>query len=77
MTKVRTNQQYIPVVTDVVVLGNPVLKKMAKNKMTTQRHAAINFQRRIDDVESAIGQDEVHSPSRAHAIRSEALQHAV
>lgn len=73
MTKTNTNQQYIPVVTDVVVPGDPTLKKMAKEKMTAEQHAAINFQRRIDDVESAIGQDEIRSPARAHAIRAEVL----
>ncbi len=65
---------YIPLVTDVVVPGNPEMKRLAKEKQASQiatADAAVNFQRRIDDVESAIGQDESKAPSRAHAIRAE------
>lgn len=64
----------IPVVTDVVVPGNPELIKQAKARKATEpvmQHAALNFQRRIDDVETVIGQTETLSPSRAHAIRAE------
>lgn len=63
---------YIPLVTDVVVPGDPEKIKLAKENLNNkQGDAAVNFQRRIDEVESAIGQDEVKSPSRAHAIRAE------
>ncbi|MCK5725807.1 MAG: DUF2486 family protein [Thiotrichaceae bacterium] len=72
MTKLNSDQ-HIPVLTDVVVLGNPELKKKAADKMIPSQHASLNFQKRIDEVESAIGQDEMRSPSRAHAIRAEAL----
>ena len=61
----------IPLVTDVVVPGNPEMKRLAEESQKAN-HAAINFQNRIDDVEDAIGQDESKSPSRAHAIRTEA-----
>ena len=62
----------IPLVTDVVVLGNPEMKRLAMEAgNASMDHAAINLQRRIDEVESAIGQDESKSPSRAHAIRAE------
>ncbi len=62
----------IPLVMDVVVLGNPEMKRLAKQESNAYHHAAINFQHRIDDVEDAIGQNEKKSPARAHAIRAEA-----
>ncbi len=68
----KESNDSIPLVTDVVVLGNPEMKRLALEKQaTTADHAAVNLQRRIDDVESAIGQDESKAPSRAHAIRAE------
>lgn len=62
----------IPLITDVVVLGNPEMKRLAEQESNTYNHAAINFQNRIDGVEDAIGQNEEKSPARAHAIRAEA-----
>ncbi|MEE9352531.1 MAG: DUF2486 family protein [Thiotrichaceae bacterium] len=68
----KDNSYSIPLVTDVVVLGDPEMKRLAQEKQAMcDDHAAINLQRRIDDVESAIGQDESKAPSRAHAIRAE------
>lgn len=71
-----TQNRMIPVVTDVVVPGDPEIIRQAKAKKTlvglpSVDNAALNFQQRIEDVESAIGQTEVLSPSRAHAIRAE------
>ncbi len=68
----KENKDLIPLVTDVVVLGNSEMKRLAQEEQAvTADHAAVNFQRRIDDVESAIGQDESKTSSRAHAIRAE------
>jgi len=61
----------IPIVTDVVVPGNPEMKRLAQEKLAADKHAALKFQHRISEVESAIGQDESKSLSRAHAIRAE------
>jgi hypothetical protein len=70
LNKKNTNYS-IPLVTDVVVPGNPEMKRLAQKKQQASNHAAINFQNRINDVEDAIGQDESKSLSRAHAIRAE------
>lgn len=69
-----TKNRVIPVVTDVVVPGNPDIireAKARKAKEPVMQHAALNFQRRIDDVEDVIGQTDTLSASRAHAIRAE------
>lgn len=68
----KTKYDSIPLVTDVVVLGNPEMKRLAEQESSDHDHAAINFQNRIDGVEDAIGQNEKKSPARAHAIRAEA-----
>lgn len=60
----------IPVVTDVVIPGDPVLKEQAL-KAAQKDSAVVNLQKRIDDVEIAIGQKDDVSHSRAHAIRAE------
>lgn len=65
------NKLNIPIVTDVVVPGNPEMKRLAQEKLAKEGHAALKFQHRINEVESAIGQDEGKSLSRAHAIRAE------
>lgn len=75
MTQSAKNRM-IPVVTDVVVAGDPAIIRQAKAEKTpiglpSVDNAALNFQQRIDDVESVIGQTEALSPSRAHAIRAE------
>lgn len=60
----------IPVVTDVVIPGDPAMKEKAQ--LAAQKDSAVvNLQRRIDEVETAIGQKEEVSHSRAHAIRAE------
>lgn len=71
-----TKNRIIPVVTDVVVPGDPEIIRQAKEQKAAiiqpaVQDAALNFQRRIEDVESVIGQTETLSPSRAHAIRAE------
>ncbi len=68
----KENDYSIPLITDVVVLGDQEMKRLAQEEQAvTADHAAVNLQRRIDDVENAIGQDESKAPSRAHAIRAE------
>lgn len=65
--------EYIPVVSDLVVPGNPALRRQshaAGNSKT--RNYVDDLNSRIDELESAIGQDTMGSQSRAHAIRAEA-----
>jgi len=69
--KDKTKYDSIPLITDVVVLGNPEMKRLAEQESSDHSHAAINFQNRIDGVEDAIGQNETKSLTRAHAIRAE------
>ena len=64
---------YIPVVSDLVVPGDPALRRKndATGKNNASRYAdALNS--RIDELESAIGQDTMGTQSRAYAIRAEA-----
>jgi len=64
---------YIPVVSDLVTPGNPALRQQndALGSTKSGRYAdALN--NRIDELESAIGQDTMGSQSRAFAIRAEA-----
>ncbi|PID46762.1 MAG: hypothetical protein CSB47_02250 [Proteobacteria bacterium] len=61
---------YIPVVSDLVRPGNPQLKKQSGS---SDNHSYINaLNDRIEELESAIGQDAIGSQSRAYAIRQEA-----
>ena len=61
---------YIPVVSDLVVPGNPQLRQQSKSSGNSSYVDALNS--RIDELESAIGQDTMGSQSRAYAIREEA-----
>ena len=61
---------YIPVVSDLVVPGNPQLRQQSKASGNSSYVDALNY--RIDELESAIGQDTMGSQSRAYAIREEA-----
>ena len=68
----------IPVVSDLVVPGNPALRQQgdASGKNKSGRYAdALNS--RIDELESAIGQDTMGTQSRAYAIRAEASRSKV
>ena len=63
----------IPVVSDLVSPGNPALRQQnhITGNIKNARYAdALNL--RIDELESAIGQDTMGSQSRAFAIRAEA-----
>lgn len=69
---------YIPVVSDLVVPGNPALRQQSdtSGKNSSGRYAdALNS--RIDELESAIGQDTMGTQSRAYAIRAEASRSRV
>ena len=64
----------VPIVTDVVIPGDPdIIKKSheARDNGFVTDHGALNLQKRIDDIEDVIGQTDVLSPARAHAIRAE------
>lgn len=61
---------YIPVVSDLVVPGNPQLRQQSKTSGNSSYVDALNS--RIEELESAIGQDTMGSRSRAYAIREEA-----
>ncbi len=62
----------IPVVSDLVIPGDPRLKKEACEKTSAESMYADHFNQRINELESAIGQDEITSLARAYAIREEA-----
>ncbi|MCK5812613.1 MAG: hypothetical protein KAH03_00075 [Cocleimonas sp.] len=66
------NPTLIPVISDLVVPGDPLLKKEAYEKMSAESAYADNLNQRINELESAIGQDDMTSLSRAYAIREEA-----
>lgn len=66
------NHILIPVVSDLVVPGDPRLKKETYEKMSAESAYADNLNQRINELESAIGQDGMTSLSRAYAIREEA-----
>ena len=63
----------IPVVTNLVVPGDPVLKRKALQKQQQNKTASqVRLQTRIDELQQAIGQDDQTNLTRAHAIRAEA-----
>ena len=62
----------IPVVSDLVIPGDPLLKKSANEKMSDESNYTDSFNQRIDELESAIGQNELTTLGRAYAIREEA-----
>ena len=67
---------HIPVVSDLVTPGNPALRQQNTALNKANRHAdALNT--RIDELESAIGQDTMGSQSRAFAIRAEASRNRI
>jgi len=61
---------HIPVVSDLVVPGNPRLRQRSNTSGNNSDVDALNS--RIDELESAIGQNTMGSQSRAYAIREEA-----
>lgn len=60
----------IPTITNLVVAGDPRLKTQAQSDYSIPSHIE-ELNMRIDDIESAIGQDDSSSMSRAYAIRAE------
>lgn len=74
-----SNQEFdktlrIPVVTNLVIAGDPVLKRRAKDKnriQKRQRAFELRLREKIKELESVTGQDEIKNIARAHAIRSE------
>lgn len=65
--------EYIPVVSDVVIPGNPELRQQSHTAGHSRTKSYVDdLNSRIDELESAIGQDTMGSQSRAHAIRAEA-----
>ncbi len=62
--------QNIPILTDLVVAGNPKLKLSDKDKRS-YLHQSENLHLRINQIETAIGQDEPTPVGRAFAIRAE------
>jgi hypothetical protein len=62
----------IPVVSDLIIPGDPRLKKEANEKLSSESSYADNLNLRINELEDAIGQDDATSLARAYAIREEA-----
>ena len=75
MPKSPSKPSYVPVVSDVVVRGKPTLRKPERKAATSsdKNNYADALNSRIDELESAIGQDTIGSKSRAYAIREEAI----
>ncbi len=65
-----SNALNIPIASDLVALGNPRLKKSAQEYSAPSHIEELNT--RIDELESAIGQDNSGPIGRAFAIRAEA-----
>ena len=64
--------EHIPVVSDLVVPGNPDLRQQTINNNDDNGNYLDQLNSRIDELETAIGQDTIGSQSRAYAIRAEA-----
>jgi len=60
----------IPLATDLVYEGDPIMKAKVELNNSIPSHLE-DLNQRIDDIETAIGQDESDPVGRAHAIRSE------
>ena len=67
----------IPVVSDLITPGNPALRQQNKQSGCNNTRYADALNSRIDELESAIGQDTMGSQSRAFAIRAEASRNRV
>jgi hypothetical protein len=66
------NNTFIPVASDLIIPGDPRLKKEDSEKLSAASLYANNLNLRINELESAIGQNKSTSLSRAYAIREEA-----
>jgi len=60
----------VPTITNLVAAGNPSKKAQAKKKNASSSHLD-ELNQRIDEIESAIGQDNTGPAGRAFAIRAE------
>ena len=60
----------IPIITDLVYSGDPRLKARAKDNKAINPHLK-ELNKRIDQIETAIGQDATGPVGRAFAIRAE------
>ncbi len=60
----------IPLVTTLVAAGDPSMKASAQLNNELPSHLD-DLNQRIDDIETAIGQDSTGPVGRAHAIRAE------
>ncbi len=60
----------IPVASDLIASGNPLLKAQAQKEHAMPSHLD-ELNNRIDELESAIGQDNSGPIGRAFAIRAE------
>jgi hypothetical protein len=67
MSDTRNN---IPLVTNLVAAGDPAMKAKAHLNEQAPTHLD-DLNQRIDDIETAIGQDNSGPVGRAHAIRVE------
>ncbi len=67
----------IPVVSDLIIPGDPRLKKSANEKISDESSYTDSFNQRINELESAIGQNELTTLGRAYAIREEASRESI
>lgn len=64
------NNLNIPVITDLIFAGDPALKAQTNKTYSVPSHLE-ELNMRIDEIESAIGQDVAGPVGRAFAIRAE------
>jgi len=75
----------IPVVTDLVIAGDPKLKckvtdkinDSERDKLGDQEAFELKLKQKIEELKSTIGQDEHRNMARAHAIRTEQQKNRV
>jgi len=65
-----SKNQNIPILTDLIAAGNPKLKASERDKQALSPQLA-NLNMRIDEIETAIGQEKSNPIGRAFAIRAE------
>lgn len=70
ISKSMSQNLNIPILTNLVTAGNPKLKISEEEKSSLAPQSA-NLNMRIDEIETAIGQDNTGPIGRAYAIRAE------
>lgn len=72
MSTTINNTTLIPVISDLVIAGDPQMKKTKHEKTSAESEYSSNLSLRINELEMAIGQNNSTTMGRAYAIREEA-----